>query len=357
MIARSGSILIDHAMHETAQRNRQLPGAREREDRADRRAVPPPHPASSVPVIRRAALGSDAAQLTAGRREQRPHAHLGRESARPRRSPRRCARPSRSRSRWTTRSIALAACWRTATCGSATSAISASVSMRRSASAAGVRVHGGHRSVVSRVQRLQHVERLRAAHLADDDAIGAHAQRVAHELADRHLSPTLEVRGTALEAQDVRLLEPQLGRVLDRDHALARRRCTTTARSSKVVLPEPVPPLTTTLRRCNDALAQKVERVLRQRAVLDQLVRREPASAKPPDREQRTVQAQRRDHAVDPRAVGQAGVRERRCLVDPPAEWAQDPLDHVQERLLRLERRARRLDAAAALDQHRPVAR
>ena len=37
------------------------------------------------------------------------------------------------------------------------------------------------RAVVAGVHRLQHVERLGAAHLADDDAVGAHAQRVDHE--------------------------------------------------------------------------------------------------------------------------------------------------------------------------------
>ena len=52
----------------------------------------------------------------------------------------------------------------------------------------GVRVHGRHRSVVAAVQRLQHVERLGPAHLPDDDPVRAHAQGVAHELADRHLA-------------------------------------------------------------------------------------------------------------------------------------------------------------------------
>ena len=87
----------------------------------------------------------------------------------------------------------------------------------------GVRVHRRHRAVVAGVQRLQHVERLGAAHLADDDAVRSHPQRVAHELADRDLAPAFEVRRAALEPHHVVLLQAQLGSVLDRDHPLARR--------------------------------------------------------------------------------------------------------------------------------------
>ena len=106
---------------------------------------------------------------------------------------------------------------------------------------------GRHRAVVAAVQRLQHVERLGAAHLADDDPVRAHPERVADELPDRDLALSLEVRRSALEPQDVGLLEPKLRRVLDRDDPLAvgdqRRK-----HVSRVVLPEPVPPLTTRLR-------------------------------------------------------------------------------------------------------------
>jgi hypothetical protein len=36
---------------------------------------------------------------------------------------------------------------------------------------------------VARVHRLHQVEGFRAAHLADDDALGPHAQAVAHQVA------------------------------------------------------------------------------------------------------------------------------------------------------------------------------
>ncbi len=83
-----------------------------------------------------------------------------------------------------------------------------------------VRVRRRERAVVAGVHRLEHVERLAAAALADDDAVGAHAERVLHEIADRVLAAALEVRGARLERDDVRLLELELGGVLDRDDAL-----------------------------------------------------------------------------------------------------------------------------------------
>ena len=73
------------------------------------------------------------------------------------------------------------------------------------------------------VHGLQHVEALGAAHLADDDAVGTHAEAVLHEVALRDLAAAFDVRRARLEADDVRLLELQLGRVLDRDDALGDR--------------------------------------------------------------------------------------------------------------------------------------
>ncbi len=67
---------------------------------------------------------------------------------------------------------------------------------------------------------LEHVEGFLATHLADDDAIGPHAQRVLDQLALADLAVALDVGRTRLEAPDVWLLQLQLGRVLDGDQAL-----------------------------------------------------------------------------------------------------------------------------------------
>ena len=73
------------------------------------------------------------------------------------------------------------------------------------------------------VHGLQHVERLAAADLADDDPVGAHAQRVAHQVANGHLAPALDVGRPGFQRDDVRLGEPELGGVLDGDRAARRR--------------------------------------------------------------------------------------------------------------------------------------
>jgi hypothetical protein len=70
------------------------------------------------------------------------------------------------------------------------------------------------------VHRLQHVERLFAAHFSDDDAIGTHAQRVDHEIPRDDPAAPLDVGRPRLHADDVLLIEDQFRRVLDGNDAL-----------------------------------------------------------------------------------------------------------------------------------------
>ena len=86
-----------------------------------------------------------------------------------------------------------------------------------------VRVDRRQRALVAGVHRLEHVQRLGATDLADDDPVGAHSQGVADELADAHLSLALDVGRAGLEREDVILLKLELGRILDRDDALVVR--------------------------------------------------------------------------------------------------------------------------------------
>ena len=50
----------------------------------------------------------------------------------------------------------------------------------------------GERAVVARVHGLQHVAALGTAHLAHDDAIGAHTQSIGHQVANRHRTLALD---------------------------------------------------------------------------------------------------------------------------------------------------------------------
>ena len=86
--------------------------------------------------------------------------------------------------------------------------------------ARGIGVNGGHRAFMAGVHGLDHVERLGAAALADDDPVGPHSQRVLDQVGRRHGPAALDIAGTRLQAHDVVLLQLQLGRVFDRDDAM-----------------------------------------------------------------------------------------------------------------------------------------
>src|SRR5207248_1087287 len=61
---------------------------------------------------------------------------------------------------------------------------------------------------------------LDAADVAEEDAVGAHAQAGAHEITNEDVARALGVGRPCLEVDHVRLLELELGRVLDGDDAL-----------------------------------------------------------------------------------------------------------------------------------------
>src|SRR6202022_5021310 len=58
-----------------------------------------------------------------------------------------------------------------------------------------VGVHGGHAAVVTRVHRLQHVQRFGGAAFADDDAVSAHTESIDNQVADRDRAPALDGGG------------------------------------------------------------------------------------------------------------------------------------------------------------------
>ena len=79
---------------------------------------------------------------------------------------------------------------------------------------------GRQRALVARVHGPEHVEGLGPTDLADNDAVGAHAQRVPHEVADAGGADAVGGGRPGLEPHDVVVVEPELGGVLDRDDPL-----------------------------------------------------------------------------------------------------------------------------------------
>ena len=196
--------------------------------------------------------------------------------------------------------------------------------------AGAVGVDGRERAVVAGVHRLEHVQRLGATHLADDDPVGPHAQRVPHQLADGDLTLALDVVRARLEPQHVTLVQLQLGGVLDRDDALVvgHRRGqgiqerglagAGAARDQDVQLGA-------------DAAAEKVHRGLGQRSDPDHVVQVQARLAELADRHERPAQRQRRDDRVHAASVGQASVHHRRGLVDPAADLRHDLVDDAAQ--------------------------
>src|SRR5687768_10571478 len=180
------------------------------------------------------------------------------------------------------------------------------------------------------VHGLQEVEGLRAAHLADDDALRTHTQAVLDEVAHRDLALAFDVRRARLEAHDVRLLELQLGGVLAGDHAFVgvdvarqaveqRRLAGTGAAGDKHVAAN-----------APDNL-QDGRALRRNRAEAYKLVKRQLVLLELADGECRSIDGKRRRDHVDPRAVGQTGVAYRAGLVDAAADLADDALADVEE--------------------------
>ncbi|MNV51303.1 hypothetical protein D3C71_1433480 [compost metagenome] len=79
------------------------------------------------------------------------------------------------------------------------------------------------RAFMPGVHGRQHVKSFGPPALADDNAVGPHAQRIAHQLADIDMPSALLVGGPRLQCHQVIMVQPQLGRVFDGDDPLTVR--------------------------------------------------------------------------------------------------------------------------------------
>ena len=115
-------------------------------------------------------------------------------------------------------------------------------------------------------------------------------------------------------------------------------------------MPDPVPPEIRHAAPAPNRLRQQVAKLGGECVGGDQLVGAGARAGEAANRERRTVDRQRRDDDVDPRAIGEPPVHHWAELVHSAAKGGQDPLDRVAKRLLRGEPDLRRLDPPAALD-------
>src|SRR5579875_389082 len=218
-----------------------------------------------------------------------------------------------------------------------------------------VGVHGSQRTLVAGVHRLEHVQRLTGADLTDDDPVRAHPQGVPHEVPDGHLPSPLRVGRTGLEAEDVLLVELQLLGVLDGDDPLVlrdERRQDVEQRG----LPSAGAPRDQDDESAEHAGFDELPRRGGEGAEADQVLDAERILGELADGEERSADAQRRVHGVDPGSVGKTGVDHRRALVDAPSHGRHDPLDDSPQVSLVDERSGRQGQLPVAFDVDLPRA-
>src|SRR6516225_6557842 len=209
-----------------------------------------------------------------------------------------------------------------------------------------------HRAVVTGIHRLQEVERFRSAHLADDDAFGAHTQAVAHELAHGDLAFAFDVGRTGFQPNHMRLLQLQLGGVLAGDDALVVIDVVGQAVEQRGLAGASAAGNQDVATAASDDL-QDLRAFRRDRAELDELLEGELVLLELADGERGTVDRQRRHDGVDAGAIGETRVADWRGFVDAAADLAHDALADIEELLVVAEADAGALDLAADLDVDR----
>ena len=170
-----------------------------------------------------------------------------------------------------------------------------------------VGVHGGGAAFVTRVERRQQVDDLRASHLTDDDPVGAHPQRLAHQVSQGDRAGAFDVRRSRLEPHDVRVIGVELGGVLDDDEPLPRVAQTQQHREPGRLAAARAPGDQQGEPRVDDGPDPRCDRC-RHRADRHQLLEVEGLPPRYPQRESRAPAGHRSQHRVHAGAVGQPGI-------------------------------------------------
>ena len=212
-----------------------------------------------------------------------------------------------------------------------------------------VGVDGRQRTVVTGVERLQHVERFAAADLTDDQPVGPHAQRgrararapvprpTPSAFAGRASNRTTCGCGNVSSVVSSMVTMRSRGSI-DRGERVAQRRLARARRARDEQVPA--------------AAHHRVDEVAAA-AVDTERVEPDGPGDEAPDGDARAVGGERREHRVEPGSVGQAGVDERRRVVEAETERRDDPLGQAGDGV-RIEGEVDRFDAAAALDVRPP---
>ncbi len=156
----------------------------------------------------------------------------------------------------------------------------------------------------------QYVQHFDAADLAEDDAVRAHPQRVADQVAGAHLAMPFGVGRAGFQAHHMRVTELQLGYVLDGHQTLI-----TVDQLAQHVehggLARAGAAADQNVAAFADGLLEELENRLIDGLHGHQVGALEHVLAEFPDRQARAVQRNGRNDRVDPAAIGQACVNHR----------------------------------------------
>ena len=137
------------------------------------------------------------------------------------------------------------------------------------------------------------------------------------------------VRGARFQAHDVRVIEPQLRGLLDRDDPLAGSDRRARARSRTWSCPRSSRPTP----RCSNRRAPSSRGTRPVAAPTPKSASASVAHGEPADREARTVGSERREHRVESRAVGEPRVDHRRRAIEPEPERRDHSLGDAHDRI------------------------
>ena len=197
-----------------------------------------------------------------------------------------------------------------------------------------VGVPRGHRHVAG-VHRLQHVDRLPAAHFTHDDPVGAHPQRRADQVPDRDGAQPVKAALPRLHPHQIlHVADLQLGVVLDRDDPLVLRH-ELGERVQERRLARSCSTAHEDIAAGGHRLLKKGRDLLRDRAEGDQFPDPDRVLRKPADRHERPAQRRGLHHDVHARPVRQPRVRDRRRCIDRSVATCNYGLHYVLQPLLR----------------------
>ncbi|CRI64972.1 hypothetical protein THIOKS12210017 [Thiocapsa sp. KS1] len=212
-----------------------------------------------------------------------------------------------------------------------------------------VRMDGGQRAVVPGVHGLEHIQRFGPADLADHDAVRAHTQAVAHQIALGDLAAALDVGRAGLEPYDMGLLKLQLGGVFDGDDTLVRGNETGEDVEQRGLAGAGAAGDQDVESASDRRLKHATDR-RGQLAELDEPFHREPIDREASNRHHGAVECQRRDDGIHAGAVRQPSVDHGRGLVDPAPDTRDDTVDDGHEMTVVVEARTRQFQPTVALD-------